>query len=244
VFGLAARTPARGAVARLGHVTGRSAERSPVTAGILLGFAVGLYGISFGLIAVTGGLSVAQACAMSLLVFTGASQFAAVGVVASGGSPLAAIGSALLLGARNGVYGLAMSRVLKDRGLKRLIAAQLVIDESTALSLGQSDENDQRRAFWAAGLAVFAFWNLGTLLGALGGDVIGQPETWGLDAMFPAGFVSLLVPHLRKPGGKQAALFGAFAVLVTTPVLPKGLPILVAALGALVGLRTRPAVAP
>ena len=183
-------------------MTERSAERSPVTSGIVLGFAVGLYAISFGLISVTAGLSVAQTCAMSLLIFTGASQFAAVGVVATGGSPLAAIGSALLLGARNGVYGLAMSRVLTVRGWKRLFAAQLVIDESTALSLGQAEEADRQRAFWAAGLGVFVFWNIGTLIGALGGDIIGDPLTWGLDAMFPAGFVSLLVPHLRKPGGK------------------------------------------
>jgi 4-azaleucine resistance transporter AzlC len=212
--------------------------RSPVVAGVLLGFAVGIFGVSFGLLAVTSGLTTAQACAMSLLVFTGASQFAAVGVVQSGGSPLAAIGSALLLGARNGVYGLAMSRVLPEKRWLRVVAAQLVIDESTALSLGQATPRDRVRAFWAAGLGTFVFWNIGTLLGAISGGFIGDPKRWGLDAAFPAGFVALLAPHLAKPGGKKAALFGVLAVLVVTPFVPKGLPILIAALGSLVGLRS------
>lgn len=209
-----------------------------VSAGLLLGFAVGIFGVSFGLLAVTSGLSRTQACAMSLLVFTGASQFAAVGVVAAGGSPLTAIGSALLLGARNGVYGLAMSRVLPDRIGYRLVASQFVIDESTALSLGQERHVDQVRAFWAAGLGTFVFWNLGTLIGALGGGLIGSPEQWGLDAAFPAGFVAVIGPHLRKPGGKHAAVLGAAAVLIAVPFLPKGAPILLAAAAALVGLRT------
>jgi 4-azaleucine resistance transporter AzlC len=215
-----------------------ASTRSPVVAGVLLGFAVGIFGVSFGLLAVTSGLTTAQACAMSLLVFTGASQFAAVGVVQSGGSPLAAIGSALLLGARNGVYGLAMSRVLPEKRWLRVVAAQLVIDESTALSLGQATPRDRVRAFWAAGLGTFVFWNIGTLLGAISGGFIGDPKRWGLDAAFPAGFVALLAPHLAKPGGKKAALFGVLAVLVVTPFVPKGLPILIAALGSLVGLRS------
>jgi 4-azaleucine resistance transporter AzlC len=217
-----------------------SSGRSPVTAGILLGFAVGIFGVTFGLLAVTSGLSVAKACAMSLLIFTGASQFAAIGVVKSGGSPIAAIGSALLLGARNGVYGLAMSRVLPARRGQRFLASQLVIDESTALSLGQSDPHDQVRAFWAAGLGTFVFWNIGTLIGALGGGLIGDPEKWGLDVAFPAGFVALLAPHLAKAGGKPAGVFGALAVVVSSPFLPKGLPILIAALGAFIGLRGTP----
>jgi 4-azaleucine resistance transporter AzlC len=218
-------------------VTSDSTGRSPVTAGILLGFAVGIFGVTFGLLARTSGLSVAKACAMSLLIFTGASQFAAIGVVQSGGSPIAAIGSALLLGARNGVYGLAMSQVLPDRRGQRFFAAQFVIDESTALSLGQTEHHDQVRAFWAAGLGTFVFWNLGTLVGALGGGLIGDPQRWGLDVAFPAGFVALLAPHLAKPGGKKAGLFGALAVIVTSPFLPKGLPILIAAVGAFIGLR-------
>jgi 4-azaleucine resistance transporter AzlC len=216
-----------------------ASSRSPITAGLLLGFAVGLYAVSFGVLAVTAGLSVAQACAMSLLIFTGASQFAAVGVVQAGGSPLAAMGGALLLAARNGVYGLAMSRIIKGGLGTRLAAAQLTIDESTALSTAQHDDHDKVRAFWAAGLGVYAFWNIGTLIGALVGRRIDPTLTvrLGLDAAFPAGFVALLVPHLRKRGGKVTGLIGAATAVALTPVLPKGLPILVAAVASLVGLR-------
>lgn len=202
-----------------------------------MGVAVGVFGVSFGLVAVTSGLSPAKACAMSLLVFTGASQFAAVGVVAAGGSPAAALASALFLAARNGVYGLAMSPILSGRLPRRLVAAQLVIDESTALATAQPDRATQEKAFWAGGLGVFVFWNIGTLVGALGGRLIGDPRTWGLDAAFPAAFVALLVPHLRKVGGRDAALLGGVIALVLSPLLPAGIPIVLAALASAVGLR-------
>ena len=218
-----------------------SGSRGPLVASLTLSAAVGVFGVSFGVLAVAAGLSWAQACAMSLLVFTGASQFAAVGIVSAGGSPIAAVGSALLLAARNGVYGLAMSRVVTGSLGRRLVAAQLTIDESTAMAAAQPDRRNQERAFWATGLGVYVFWNLGTLVGALAGRALGDPKVLGLDAAFPAGFLALLGPHLRKPGGRSAALFGAFAVLVLVPVLPAGLPILVAALATLVGLRSRPA---
>ena len=203
-----------------------------------LGAAVGLVGTSFGLFAVTSGLSTAQACALSLLTFTGASQFALVSAVAAGGTPIAAVGSALLLGARNGVYGLAMSRVITGSLPRRLVAAQLVLDESTALAMAQPERSDQQRAFWAAGLSVFVCWNLGTVVGALGGSQIGSPDAWGLDAAFPAGFVALLAPHVRKVGGWASALFGAAIALVLIPLAPPGLPILAATLATLMGLRS------
>jgi 4-azaleucine resistance transporter AzlC len=205
----------------------------------LLGLAVGVFGVSFGLIAVTAGLSPAKASAMSLLVFTGASQFAAVGVVGAGGSPVAAIASALFLGARNAAYGLTMAPVLTGRLPKRLLAAQLVIDESTALAMAQSENRERQRGFWAAGVGIYVFWNIGTVIGALGGQLIGKPETWGLDAAFPAAFVALLIPHLRKVGGKQTALLGAALAIALTPILPPGIPILVAAVASVLGLRRR-----
>jgi 4-azaleucine resistance transporter AzlC len=208
-----------------------------VTAGVLLGLAVGVFGVSFGLIAVTAGLTPLKACAMSLLVFTGASQFAAVGVVGAGGSPVAAIASALFLGARNAAYGLTMAPVLKGRLPVRLLAAQLVIDESTALAVAQESIDERQRGFWAAGVSIYVFWNIGTVIGALGGQLIGKPETWGLDAAFPAAFIALLIPHLRKVGGKQSALLGGLIALVLTPVLPPGIPILVAAVASVLGLR-------
>ncbi len=211
--------------------------RSPVTAGVVLGVAVGVFGVSFGVLASASGLSVAKACALSLLVFTGASQFAAVSVVGRGGSSVAAIGSALLLAARNGVYGLTMAPILgRGRG-RRLVASQLVIDESTAMATAQPDVPSARRAFWATGLAIYVCWNVGTVIGAAGGGAIGHPETLGLDAAFPAGFLALVVPHLKRMDGRRAAVVGGGVSLVFIPFVPVGVPILVAVVGALVGLR-------
>ena len=214
---------------------------SPVVASLLLALAVGAYAVSFGVLAVQAGLTTAQTCAMSLLVFTGASQFAAVGVISSGGSPYAALGSALLLAARNTVYGLAMSRVLPEGRLRRLVASHFVLDESTAMALAQREPRRRVEAFWATGVGIYVFWNLGTLLGAVVGDRLSDPAALGLDAAFPAGFVALLVPHLRKPGGRTAGVLGAAIALASTPVLPAGAPILLATLAVLVGLRREPA---
>lgn len=212
----------------------------PVTASLVIGAAVGVFGISFGVLAVASGLTVAQASAMSLLVFTGASQFAAVGVLGSGGSTVSALGSALLLAARNGAYGLSLSEVVTGRLPVRLLGAQLVIDESTAMATAPSEPADQRRAFWVAGISAFVFWNLGTLVGALGGNAIGDPATFGLDAAFPAGFVALVVPHLRSFEGRVAAAIGVAVALVLVPVAPAGVPVLAASVAVLVGLRTPP----
>ena len=211
--------------------------RAVVTASLAIGVAVGLVGAAFGVLAVANGLTVAQACVMSTLVFTGASQFAAVGVVASGGTGAAAVASGLLLAARNGVYGLALAPMLQGPLGRRLLAAHFVLDESTAMATAQPDPSEQRRAFWLSGLSIFVFWNLGTLFGAVSGGAISDLAALGLDAAFPAGFVVLIGPHLRTVRGRQAALIAAVIVLVTTPFLRPGMPILAAALAVLVGLR-------
>lgn len=218
-------------------VGAEAAPPDPVSASAVLGIAVGAFGISFGVLAVASGLSSAQACAMSLLVFTGASQFAAVGVIGGGGSTAAALGSALLLAARNGAYGLSLADVVRGRLPTRLLAAQLVIDESTAMATAQPDRERAARGFWFAGIAVFVCWNLGTLLGALGGDAIGDPERYGLDAAFPAGFVALVVPHLRSIDGRVAAAIGVAVALILVPIAPAGVPVLAASVAVLVGLR-------
>jgi 4-azaleucine resistance transporter AzlC len=202
---------------------------SPQRDALAIGVAVGVFGVTFGVLAVSAGLTALQAQAMSLLVFTGASQFAAVGVIDSGGTPAAALGSALLLAARNGMYGLALSSTVRGSRVRRLLAAQLVIDESAAMASAQTDPDRAERAFLLTGLSVFVFWNLGTLLGAVGGNAIGDPETFGLDAAFPAGFVALMAPHLRRRPGLVAALVGGAVALVCVPLLPAGAPILVAA---------------
>ncbi len=188
--------------------------------------------MTFGVLSVSAGVSGLQAVTMSLLMFTGASQFAAVGVVSAGGDPLSALGTALLLAARNGAYALSMSRIMPSRRIRRVVAAQLIIDESTAMAEAQMNLEDAREAFWVTGLSVFFFWNFGTLAGVLLGEIVGDPMVWGLDAAFPAGFLALLVPHLKQRNKCKAALIGALVALVTIPILPSGLPVLLAAFGA------------
>ena len=210
--------------------------RPVVTASITLGFAVGVFAISFGVGAVSAGASVAQTCVMSLLVFTGATQFSAISVIGAGGSTASALGGALLLAARNGVYGLTMARRLRGSLGRRLLAAQLTIDESTAMSAAQTDPVAQRAAFWITGCSVYVFWNLGTLVGALAGKAI-DPQTFGLDAAFPAAYVAMLWPLLRDGRGRLAATLGALICVTLIPFVPVGIPILCAALAVLIGVR-------
>ena len=202
-----------------------------------IGIATGVYGISFGVLAVAAGLSEAQACAMSLLVFTGGSQFAAVGVIAAGGSAAAAVVNALLLAVRNAGYGLSLASLLRGSWPRRALAAQLVIDESTAMARAQDGEDAARGAFWLTGASVFVCWNAGTLAGAIAGSGLGDPARYGLDAMFPAAFLALLAPQLRQPGAPRAAAAGALIAAVLLPITPAGVPVLAASLGVLTVLR-------
>lgn len=203
---------------------------------VVIGAATGVFGMAFGVLAATTGLTVAQTVVMSLLVFTGASQFAAVGVVGAGGGEPSAVGSALLLAARNGFYGVALAAHLRSRLWRRIVGSQLIIDESTALSLAQPEAGDREPAFWAGGLSVFGFWNLGTLVGAVGGEAIGDPGALGLDAAFPAGFIALAAPAFGHRRGIAAGAAGALIALLTTPFVRPGVPILLAAAGALIAL--------
>ncbi len=207
---------------------------------LIIGAATGVFGMAFGILAATTGLSTAKTMALSLLVFTGASQFAAVSVVGAGGGQVTAVASALLLGARNSFYGIAMAQHLRARLLGRAVAAQLVIDETTALSLAQPNPDDRQKAFFACGLSVFGFWNLGTLIGALGGNAIGDPTALGLDAAFPAGFISLAAPAFGHRQGLVAAGVGALVVIAATPLVRPGVPILLASIGAVVALGVAP----
>ena len=211
-------------------------QRSYAKDALGIGVATGIYGVSFGVLAVGAGLTVAQTCAMSLLVFTGGSQFAFIGVVAAGGGVATAVGNGLLLGARNTAYGLVVAPLLRGRRPVRALAAHLVIDESTAMARGQADDDEARGAFWVTGWSVFVLWNLGTAAGALAGEGLGDPEALGLDAMFPAAFLALLAPQLRQAGAVPAALAGTSIALVLLPVAPAGVPVLVAALGVVAGL--------
>ena len=199
-----------------------------------IGLATGAYALSFGAISVASGLSAAQTQTLSLMMFTGASQFAFVGVLGAGGGAVAAVLTAWLLGARNGLYALSIAPVLSVRFPRRLAAAQLTIDESTAMALAHpTPPAAARRAFWRTGLAVYVLWNIGTLLGALGASAIDDPSTLGLDAAIPAGFIALLWPRLVGRTMWAVAVSGAVLALVLTPVLRPGLPVLAAGLVAL-----------
>lgn len=198
--------------------------------GLWVGFATGLYGLSFGALAVAAGLSVWQAVALSALLFSGGSQFALIGVLASGGSGVAAVAASSLLGLRNGFYGLQVARILEVRGWRRAVAAQLTIDESTAVALAQQGSARQRVGFWATGCSVYVFWNAMTLAGALLGNALGDPKAWGLDAAASGAFIALLWPRLTTPAARGIALAAGAVALLATPLVPPGIPILLAAL--------------
>lgn len=198
--------------------------------GLLLAVAVGVVGLTFGVLADAAGLELAQVIVMSTLVFTGASQFAAVSVIDSGGSAGAAVGSAMLLAARNALYGPVVARLLPASWGPRALGTHLMIDETTAMASVQKNEADSTDAFWWTGLWLWSLWNVGSIVGALIGAVIGDPEAWGLDAAFPAAFISLLAPHLRSAPGRVAALLGAAFAIATVPIAPAGVPLLVAAI--------------
>jgi predicted branched-subunit amino acid permease len=194
--------------------------------------ASGAYGVSVGALGVAAGLSVTQTCALSVLMFTGGSQFALVGALGGGGSQLSGALSAVLLGARNGVYGVRLAPLLQVRGAKRLLAAHLVIDESTAVALGGEVQGVRagRLGFWATGLSVFVLWNAATLLGALAGSEVGDPRDFGLDAAAPAAFLAMLAPRLHDRPTWTIAVVSALVALAVVPLVPAGVPVLVAAL--------------
>jgi len=198
-----------------------------------VGIATGAYGVSFGAVSVAAGLTVAQTCALSLLVFTGASQFALVGVVAAGGAPLSGALTALLLGTRNTLYGLRMAPLLRFTGLRRVGAAHVLIDESTAMGVTRETTAAARLGFLTTGISIFVLWNLATFLGAVAGEAIGDPRTYGLDAAVGAAFLALLWPRLRGRRNQLVAAAAAVVALATVPVVPAGVPVLAAAAVAL-----------
>ena len=201
---------------------------------------VGAYGTAFGAAAVANGFSLLQTCLLSLLTFSGASQFAVIGVLGAGGGALSGIATASLLGIRNGVYGVIMAPRLKVKGFKRIVAAQITIDESTAVALGQEvrGESAMRQGFWLTGFGVFIFWNLFTVAGALGAQAMGDIRAWGLDSAVPAAFLGLVWPRLKTNRDRILAVGCVVFALAMTPILPAGLPIIATAFIAVaVGLR-------
>ena len=207
-------------------------KRTTASASFSVSFTVGLYGIAFGAAGIAAGFSLLQTCLLSLLTFSGASQFAVVGVLGSGGTAISGIATASLLGIRNALYGLRLSPILKLRGWKKVVGAQVTIDESTGVALGQSDlgEESMRHGFWLTGLGVYLFWNLFTLAGALGAQAMGNPAAWGLDAAVPAAFLGLVWPRLIGNFERALAASAMFLALALTPFVAAGLPIIATAL--------------
>ena len=197
-------------------------------------FTVGLYGAAFGAAGVTAGFSILQTCLLSILLFSGASQFAVVGIMGAGGSAVSAIATATLLGFRNALYGLQMAPILKVKGLKRILAAQITIDESTAVATLQENDADRRRGFYITGIGVYVFWNLFTFLGALGASAIGDPSVWGLDAAVPAAFCGLIWPRLKNKTHFVVSAVAIAWALILTPITAAGIPIITTVLLAVI----------
>ncbi len=202
-------------------------RRAVIRNSLSVGLAVGAYGVAFGAASVGAGLSVVQTVLLSLFAFTGGTQFAVVGVVAAGGGIAAALTNGLLLGSRNLLYAMRLAPLLKVGGARRLLAALGTIDESTAMAVGQPDEQLGRTAFWWTFGAVYTFWNLATLLGAVGAKALGDPTRFGLDAVVPAAFLALLAPRLRNGAlERRIALAAAVIAFALIPITPPGIPVL------------------
>lgn len=216
-------------------------ERAVVRDSLGVAIAVGSYGTSFGAIATASGLSVLQACALSLLVFTGGSQFAFVGVVAAGGSPATGALTGVLLGSRNLFYAVALAPRLAVSGARRWWAAHVVIDESTAMAVMRPTDHEARIGFWWTGIGVLVLWNAFTLLGAVAGEAIGDPRTYGLDAAVGAAFLALLWPRLTSLHARAVAVTAALLACALVPFTAAGLPIVLGgAIAVLLGLALRP----
>jgi 4-azaleucine resistance transporter AzlC len=198
----------------------------------------GVVGASFGAVAVSGGQAPWVPVAMSLLVFAGGAQFAALGVVLAGGSPIAAVVAGLVLNARLLPFGFAVAEVLGGRLPVRLLGTHVMVDESVAFAVAQRDLPGRRAAFWTSGVLLFVVWNLGVLVGVLAGRMIGDPGALGLDAASPVVLLALVLPSLRDAGTLRAALLGAAIALAATPILPPGIPVALALLGLVLVVRS------
>lgn len=211
-------------------------NRTTAAASLSVSFTVGLYGLAFGAAGIAAGFSLLQTCLLSLLTFSGASQFAVVGVLGAGGTALSGITTASLLGIRNALYGMRMAPIMNFRGVKRVIGAQVTIDESTGVALGQSEfgTDAMRQGFWFTGIGVYIFWNLFTVVGALGAQAMGDPAAWGLDAAVPAAFLGLVWPRLTNGRERSLAVAAMALSILLTPYVTAGVPIIATALLAVI----------
>jgi len=188
-------------------------------------------GASFGAIAVGLGLPLWLPMLMSVVVFAGAAQFIFIGIVGAGGNPVAAVVAGLLVNARHVPFGFTVGDVFGTGWLRRIVGSHLMVDETVAFTLAQDGPARRRMAYWACGAGLFVSWNVGVVAGAFGGRAIGNTDSFGLDAAFPAVLLALLLPSLDRPATRRAALAGVVIALATTPYLPAGLPVILALVG-------------
>jgi predicted branched-subunit amino acid permease len=207
-----------------------TAERRIRSRALAVGLSVVPFGLSFGAVSVEAHLSILQTCLLSLVLFSGASQFALVSVIGSGGSIASALGTALVLGLRNGLYATRINALLRPRGWRRLAAAQLTVDESTAMGIAETETGQTARAFWSTAAIVYVLWNISTVVGAVAGATLGSPAAAGLDAAGPAAFTALLAPRLTTRPMRLVALAAAILAIATVPLVPVGAPILIGGL--------------
>ncbi|MGV8965390.1 MAG: AzlC family ABC transporter permease [Cellulomonas sp.] len=217
-----------------------AASRTATRQAVSVAVATGLYGISFGALSVAAGLTLPQTVALSMLMFSGGSQFAFIGILGAGGTGLAAVATAGLLGARNALYGVRVAPLLGATGWRRPLAAHVTIDESTAVGTAQPTTVANRVGFWWTGIGVFAAWNVCTLAGAVLGDALGDPRRYGLDAAAPAAFLALVWPRLADRTAQATAVAAVVVALVLTPITAPGVSVLAAAAVAIVIGWTRP----
>jgi 4-azaleucine resistance transporter AzlC len=217
----------------------RSDARRIALRALAVGVSVAPFGLSFGAVSVAAGLSLLQTCLLSLVLFSGASQFALVSILSAGGGVVSAVSTALLLGTRNGLYGARINTLLRPHGWSKLATAQVTIDESTAMAVSEADPVLSGRAFWTTAASVYVLWNLSTLIGALVGRSLASPAALGLDVAGPAAFVALLRPRLTQPRQRAVALAAAAIALAAASFVPAGLPVLIGGLGGLAVLMVR-----
>ncbi|CAN5208904.1 AzlC family ABC transporter permease [soil metagenome] len=211
-------------------------RRAAIRASFAVGLAVAAYGVSFGALSVASGLDIWQTCFLSLIMFSGGSQFAVIGILASGGAAAggAAIASGALLGTRNALYALRVAPFIGGPWPKKILAAHWTIDETTAVSTAQKTIAGQRAGFWWTGVIIYVGWNLTTLIGALIGDLLGDVSQYGLDAAAAAAFLGLLWPRLKQLQPVVVAIGAAVVAAVLIPFVPAGIPVLAAAVVAVV----------
>lgn len=198
-----------------------------------------IVGVSFGAITVSSGLPVWLPMLLSVAVFAGAAQFMFVGLVASGGNPIAAAVTGLLVNVRHVPFGFAVGDLLGKGWARRVAGSHLMVDETVAFALVQRDPERRRAVYWACGISLFVCWNLGVMIGAFGGSVVNDTDAFGMDAAFPAVLLALVLPSLRDTATRRASLVGVVIALATAPFLPAGLPVLLALLGLGAGLTGR-----